>query len=116
MKTDPRYNVILALLTPIATKPVSLISVLVKVKIQGSIMSVGKMSPEDTPYRLVITKKTFAGIGTLSRQLVVIIYSELIIVHIFFIAPPTTTWQKKLPITVSWLSYSNQSPAFLTFL
>jgi hypothetical protein len=72
------------------------------------------MSPEDTPYRLVITKKTLAGIGTFSRQLVIIIYSELIIVHILFIAPPTTTCKKKLPITVSWLTYSRQSPAFLT--
>ena len=73
------------------------------------------MSPEDTLYRFVITRKTLAGIGTLSRQFVIIIYSEFIIVHILFIAPPTTSCKQKLPITVSWLTYFKQSPDAFTF-
>jgi hypothetical protein len=45
MKTDPKYNVSLALLTPIETKPAFVTSVGENVKISGIIMSVGKMSP-----------------------------------------------------------------------
>jgi hypothetical protein len=82
-----------------------------KVKISGIIMSVGKISPEDTLDRLVITKKTLAGIATFSRQLVIIIYSELIIVHMFAIAPPTTSCKKKFKTVAHRLTDSNTSPA-----
>jgi len=70
-----------------------------KLKISVKIWSDGRISPEDTVARFVITRKTLAGMGTFRRQLVIIICREFIIVHILAMAPPTTSCKMKLIIT-----------------
>ena len=110
----PKYMVSLKLSVPICVKPTYSTSPVVKLKTIGSISPDGTISPDDKVARFVMTRKTLAGMGTFRRQLVIIICIELIIVHILDIAPPTTSCNKKLRITLHLVTSFNTSPAVST--